>query len=71
MSFSIQCGAQSGGGVNAFHPSGLWRGELPGDAARDLDIESGSVVQIARGPKGERIRLMHDASGRLIEGQGN
>jgi RHS repeat-associated protein len=27
----------------------------------------GGVVKIARGPKGERIRLLHDACGRLIE----
>jgi hypothetical protein len=29
----------------------------------------GGVVKIARGPKGERIRLLHDACGRLVERQ--
>jgi RHS repeat-associated protein len=45
-----------------------------GESYRATPVDSwtstpGGVVKIARGPQGERIRLMHDACGRLIERQ--
>ncbi|CAM5372476.1 hypothetical protein MAUB1S_06378 [Mycolicibacterium aubagnense] len=52
--------------------SGPSRAGTGGVSYRGMPLEEwkstpGGVVQIARGPKGERVRLTHDACGRLIE----
>jgi YD repeat-containing protein len=58
--------------VGASAPSA--RAGYGGESYRATPIDNwtstpGGVVKIARGPKGERIRLTHDACGRLIERQ--
>lgn len=52
--------------------SGPYRAGFGGASYRDTPLNNwtstpGGVVQIARGPKGERIRLTHDHCGRLVE----
>ncbi|TIX90814.1 RHS repeat-associated core domain-containing protein [Rhizobium sp. P44RR-XXIV] len=40
---------------------------IPAGAPQVWNTTAGGVVQIARGPKGERIQLTHDECGRLVE----
>ncbi len=55
--------AGASSGVAAGYGGAAYRASAPGG----WQSTPGGVVKIARGPKGERIRLLHDACGRLIE----
>lgn len=55
------------GASSVVHQAGIGGASYRGVPVERWTSTPGGVVQIARGPKGERIRLTHDACGRLTE----